>query len=350
MKITGMTSYTIDAAAPDQAVSLVGNGDGSMSVFATAGGQIQAARIKPGAAPDGFSPVTVGGKSVAAAGAPVAQRVGDGRVGVFYRDGDGRLMLLGDTKGGPGVWNAPVNPAGALMTGDPILGRNADGRLETYFVGTDGALWHTWTGDAGLESAGCAQFGGGNIRDIAVATTSDGRQVLFHANMSGELWVIQQTGPNGSWGDFSNPITSVTGPLVAAPETTAPLMAVYGANSSGADNVLSFTQQNADLSWTPSAELPYDETARPNTDPAVRPVLLPGPSKLLVAAVVYGGTLWVLEQPADPTVRYGAWTTQVFETAAVDKLIAAAFWGSYLNVVAGSSKAGLTHYQFTFTA
>ncbi|MFF0431726.1 hypothetical protein ACFYU9_05800 [Streptomyces sp. NPDC004327] len=343
-----MASYPFGTASLDQPVALIENGDNSMSVFANVGGQLQAARIKPDTKPDPFEQFTR--QAVPAAGGAVAARADDDqRVGVFYRDGDGRLMLLAQTKNGLGAWNAPVNPCGALMTGDPVIGRNADGRLEVYFVGTNGALWHIWSDNAGLEDWGCDQFGGGDIRDIAVATSADGRQVLFHTNNSGELWVIQQTGPNGYWDGFANPFNGVTGPLAAAPAKPLPIMAVFGAHAAGADNVLSFSQQDGNRTWSASAELPYDETARPNTDPAIRPVLLPGPGGLLVAVVVHNGTLWVLEQPSDPSVRFGAWNTVVCEQgAAIVKPIAAAFAGPYLNVVAGDKSNGLIHIRYTW--
>jgi len=33
---------------------------------------------------------------------------------------------------------------GGVLTSDPAVGRNADGRLEVFVTGTDGALWRKW--------------------------------------------------------------------------------------------------------------------------------------------------------------------------------------------------------------
>jgi len=33
---------------------------------------------------------------------------------------------------------------GGVITSDPAIGRNQDGRLEVFARGTDDALWHNW--------------------------------------------------------------------------------------------------------------------------------------------------------------------------------------------------------------
>jgi len=33
---------------------------------------------------------------------------------------------------------------GGVITSDPVVGRNQDGRLEVFARGTDDALWHNW--------------------------------------------------------------------------------------------------------------------------------------------------------------------------------------------------------------
>src|SRR5262249_19206777 len=59
----------------------------------------------------------------AIAGAPVAAKSTDGRIGVFYRDPDNRLMCLAQNAD-KSTWAVPVHLSGALLKGDPVVGVN----------------------------------------------------------------------------------------------------------------------------------------------------------------------------------------------------------------------------------
>ncbi|MEW2401774.1 hypothetical protein [Streptomyces sp. NPDC046862] len=49
---------------------------------------------------------------------------------------------------------------GGLITMAPTVFRNADGRLEVFARGTDGALWHTWQTRPNGGWGGWATLGG----------------------------------------------------------------------------------------------------------------------------------------------------------------------------------------------
>lgn len=283
------------------------------------------------------------------AGTPAAARAGDGRIAVFYRDPESRLMCLRQNTDRTG-WEAPAWMSQALLQGDPIVGLNGDGRIEVFLIGTDGALYHVWTSAAGAEQwSGAEQFGGGAVRDIAVTTTVDGRQAFFHVNTAGELWLIQQSAANGYWSDFTNPANGVTGLLSAGPSAHGPLLTIFASHQSGSDNVLSYAQQQPDTSWNGPDELPFDETARPNTTPSVRPALLRGPSGRLIAVHAHGTALWVIHQPEDPTANFGAWTTiwhggQYYIDKGINALLDTQ---GRLVVLAVSTKFGLWCFRYT---
>lgn len=282
------------------------------------------------------------------AGAPAATRANDGRAALFYREPGGALMCLAQNKG-TSSWAAPFQPAGARLLGDPVIGHNGDGRIEVHFVGGDGSLWHVWSDDGGLEKWGQDQFGGGNIASLAVTTTTDGRQAFFHANQAGELWLIQQNAANGYWSGFTNPATGIGGPIAAGATQSDTLLLVFASHQAGSDNVLSHARQDPSGTWSGPQELYYDETARPNTDPRVRPALLTGPHGRLIAVHANHPSLWVIEQPADPSQSMGAWKSvwygpQYYVDQGISAVIDAK---GRLLVIAGSTKFGPWCFRYT---
>ncbi|MFC7650594.1 hypothetical protein ACFQX6_67265 [Streptosporangium lutulentum] len=95
---------------------------------------------------------------------------------ILYRDTGNQLMCLREKADHTG-WESPAWVAQALLAADPVVGRNADGRLEIYLLGTDGALYHVKTSSTGADGWKPAEkFGGGGVRDLTVASTADGRR------------------------------------------------------------------------------------------------------------------------------------------------------------------------------
>jgi hypothetical protein len=109
------------------------------------------------------------------------------------------------------TWTAPtpMQPMSVVPFSDPIVGTNDDGRLEVFFIGNDGALWHSWQeqGNINLWSA-WASFGpppnspligsGGKQNPILTITKDKyGRLQVFVTN--GTVWQIGQVSKNVNW-------------------------------------------------------------------------------------------------------------------------------------------------------
>ncbi len=110
-------------------------------------------------------------------------------------------------------WNGWAALGGDLSGGTPVVGVNADGRLEVFAEapGASGVeldhIWQTTAGDGwdAWASLGAppAQFLGAP----AVARNADGRLEAFvrvGLMSAGSLWHIWQTAPNGGWSDWDN--------------------------------------------------------------------------------------------------------------------------------------------------
>jgi acylphosphatase len=80
----------------------------------------------------------------------------------------------------------------------PIVGTNADGRLEVFAVGGDDALWQIWQ-KARNNGWSAWQSMGGNVRQPTVGNNQDGRLEVFAVGSDEALWHTWQVSPNGSW-------------------------------------------------------------------------------------------------------------------------------------------------------
>lgn len=247
--------------------------------------------------------------------APVAAHTTDGRAVVFFRRTDNTLRFLQSQPATVNGWLgwAPKEEKqipGVTASGDPAVAYNADGRIELFYPGPDGALWHV--GESGSSGGGTwsapVKLGGTAVRDLVATTRLDGRIALFYVNTSGDLHLIQQNGA-GAWpGGFMRLLTGIDGPPAAAPfSADHATIVVSSAQRSGSGNVLSYrTDQNSTTSWGAPDILRYAVTATPNIDAGGRPCLATRPDGRLVAAITFRGTVWVLQQPED---FKNPWTT-----------------------------------------
>lgn len=154
-------------------------------------------------------------------GAPPGQFMGysvvgqnaDGRLEVFTRVG---LMSTGV------VWHIWQNPTPAMgwsgwdVLGSPpggvaprflAVGRNADGRLELFVLGTSGDLWHIWQMSAGAGWSGWDSLGappGVLLISFSVGENADGRLEAVAVGTDSAVWHISQTAPNSGWSAWAS--------------------------------------------------------------------------------------------------------------------------------------------------
>jgi hypothetical protein len=79
--------------------------------------------------------------------APSVRKNQDGRLEAFWIGSDGALWHIWQTRPGGtwGTWNSLGTPTNSIQAqGDPCVAENADGRLEAFVVASDWTLWHTW--------------------------------------------------------------------------------------------------------------------------------------------------------------------------------------------------------------
>ena len=81
---------------------------------------------------------------------------------------------------------------------------NADGRLEIFVRGTDGALWHKWQTAPNNGWSGWASLGGVITEAPVAGRNKDGRLEVFGRGTDGALWHIWQTAPNNGWSGWAS--------------------------------------------------------------------------------------------------------------------------------------------------
>ena len=143
------------------------------------------------------------------------------------------------------------------------MARNADDHLELFTIDTDGALWHSWQLDPGGEWslwASLAQPPGIQLAGKpVVGTNADGRLEIFARDPQGELWHIWQSSSEAGWSEWTaleNPFTRTTQDqynisLVKAADGCLQLF------TSGKDAVQYIWQVAPNGSWSSWALLPY---------------------------------------------------------------------------------------------
>jgi hypothetical protein len=140
-----------------------------------------------------------------------ALRNADGRLEVFSRGQDGALWHIWQTARNNG-WSNWAS-LGGFITGRNSAVRNADGRLEVFARGADAALWHIWQTARNNGWSDWASLGGG-IDDLFVATgNADGRLEVFARGGDGALWHCWQTAPNNGWSGWSSLGGQIQAPL-----------------------------------------------------------------------------------------------------------------------------------------
>jgi len=142
---------------------------------------------------------------------PAVARSGDGRLELFVRGSDGALWHRWELGVGPGAgwsgWTSHGSGGGGFID-HPDMHRSADGRLEIFITGRDGAVWHQWqtaasNGWSGWFSHG-APGGGLGAAAPAVSASGDGRLELFGVGADGNLWHKWQTAASNGWSNWAS--------------------------------------------------------------------------------------------------------------------------------------------------
>jgi hypothetical protein len=128
----------------------------------------------------------------------------DGRMEVFAWDGLYRHLWLVYQTTPNGGWSNWVDFGGPNGTagGFPAVARNADGRLEAFVEGTDGALWHRWQNNPGggwKTNPDWVTLGGSVNSVPAAISNTDGRLEVFMRDASGYIVHRWQSVAAGAW-------------------------------------------------------------------------------------------------------------------------------------------------------
>jgi hypothetical protein len=169
---------------------------------------------------NGAGPTSIGGSGLSSN--LTANRNADGRVEVF-----GVAMATGDVMTSfmtsTGVFSGWVdlgNPTatGATGTGTPVVGTNADGRLQVFVKNSGSGISTSWQTSINGTFSGWADFGGTDVQGApAVITRADGRMELFASTRGGVLnW--SQVAANAGW---TAQRTRVATPVSSSPTVAA---------------------------------------------------------------------------------------------------------------------------------
>ena len=129
-------------------------------------------------------------------------RNADGRMEFFARGGDGAVWHQWQVAPNNG-WSG-WESLGGVITSDIAVGMNADGRMEFFARGGDGAVWHQWQVAPSNGWSGWESLGGFITSNIAVARNADGRMEFFARGGDGAVWHQWQVAPSNGWSGWES--------------------------------------------------------------------------------------------------------------------------------------------------
>src|SRR6266568_3354229 len=137
----------------------------------------------------------------------VVEENADGRLEVFTIGNDGAVwhvwQVAPNSSWSP--WASLAHPPNSAAVGGPVVGRNADGRLEVFALDAPGALWHIWQTSAGHGWFHWFSSGRPQVTPnwLDVIQNADGRLEVFALAEHAGIWHIWQTSPNGTWSPWA---------------------------------------------------------------------------------------------------------------------------------------------------
>jgi hypothetical protein len=198
----------------NSAPSVIAGEDGRLDVFIVSQ-EAALWRIAKTAADGGWSDwVSHGSPSGVLFGSdstPVVARSADGHLELFVVGNDGRLWQMRQTvaNGGWSGWRPHDGPSGMkFLRLRPAVASGLDGRLDLFLVGDDASLWHLRQKGSNDGSSQWFSHGGpaeaGLAGSPAVAADADGEMQVFVMGTDGALWQLSQTGPSSGWSQWSS--------------------------------------------------------------------------------------------------------------------------------------------------
>ncbi|MHB8718248.1 MAG: PLL family lectin [Candidatus Dormibacteria bacterium] len=136
-------------------------------------------------------------------GAPQVASWGPGNEDIFWRGTDGGLWHAWTGDGGS-TWQGPQSLGGSLA-GPPSVVSWGVGHFDVFWRGTDGALWHSYyvNGWHGPERLGGAPMGS----DPSAVTDAVGSIHVYWEGTDRDLWeMTYANGWSGPWGRRSGPL------------------------------------------------------------------------------------------------------------------------------------------------
>jgi|SRR5215831_13264289 len=183
----------------------------------------------------------------------------DGRLEIFYPN-DGHVICHNWQTSPNSGWGGE-NVLGGSAYSQLCVGQNEDGRLEIFYVGLDNVIYHNWqtspnSGWSGQAALGGENYSGGGYGEIEVGQNADGRLEIFYVGRTGSIYHNWQTAPNSGWsgGAYLGGMTASNevGTLAVARNTDGRLEIFYpGTNG----HIYHNWQTSANNGWSGENEL-----------------------------------------------------------------------------------------------
>ncbi len=236
----------------------------------------------------------------------------DGRLEVFTIGSDGALWHIWQTSpnGTWSTWFSSGRPSAVNLQEDPTVARNADGRLEIIAAGSDGAIWHIWqTSPNGTWSTWASLGKPSNVAlgFPVVGINADGRLEVFAISF-GDLWHIWQTSPGGDWSSSWTQLSNQTIPskFSARPALSQNVDGRLEIFALATDGALWHIWQIAPNSrWSPSTSLGRPSTVEFTTPPTIGRNL---DGRLEALIIGNNGALWHIWQTS-PGGNWSGWAS-----------------------------------------
>ncbi|KAK0703712.1 hypothetical protein B0T26DRAFT_732354 [Lasiosphaeria miniovina] len=241
--------------------------------------------------------------------APGAQ----GRLELFAHGSDGALWHVWQqaVNGGWSGWYSHGSPSGVVLGGSPIVGRNVDGRLQVFVRGNEGNLWSVPQSSPGGGWGGWISLGHpqavGITDSASVAANADGRLEIFAQGVDQNLYHIWQTTPGGSWSGWDlrgSPSGGIEGVLSIATSQDG-RMEVFAVGNDGA--LWHIWQLSVNGGWSNwfNHGTPSGETFAGSGIPPMTAAQSDGRIQLFIPSA--SGKMWRISQ----TTINGGWTSFV---------------------------------------